>query len=819
MKLRVYILLFLLVFGLTPLILALLINLPLVLDRTTLFYQRAYLQNLRADFRDLDQHLASRHEMIRLLAKLPEPGLILGEQGDADQIDLSRARYTTWINQILADQRDVIQILFIRDDAQERFWLTRDARSQEWRPTAQTPQTPSRLFLDAGLELQPGAVLVSRIRIDPLAGAADPRQLMTLSLVSPIGGGQTDDPRGTVALTLDVGGLAQFYRDTLWVNQDGSYLRPNQLATGQPEAFENFPGLAEIFAEGKLALWKGDASRQMLWLPMFLTEDGLPLWVGRAVDPSPIAAFRNALIIRVLSIILLLVIVVMALARWIARRAERFGQELTGGIGHILHDGRPLRFSWRGPREIHELGEQLTILAETHAEHLRAARAHAAELEQSNRYKSQFLTNVSHELRTPLNSILLLSKMLGAESGGLNASQRRQAQVIHEAGRDLRTMIDNILDISQIEAGHVSVALEWVELRPMLEELIELVGPMLTDKPVKLTLTSDPYALSQLYTDRDKLRQILKNFLSNAIKFTARGQVTMRVEARTDARRPLAISVSDTGIGIPEEKQSIIFEAFQQADGSTRRRYGGTGLGLSISRELAALLGGRIEVKSAPGAGACFSLLLPLSVATEQLPEPALIQMPMPMPTPADTLEFDACPTLRRQCQRMPGDPWILIVERDVKTLVQLASDLSQRGLRIQTAADLNEALETLQEEGEGCELVLLAAQPSAEMTCDTIRQLLQRTQQRTPGPHPAVAVLGEPGTESQIDRCLCVGAVDFLSKPIDANQLSLLLAEVMPESERAGISETATADPTAARLKAKRECLERDCDESLCRV
>ena len=116
MKLRAYILLFLLVFGLTPLILALLINLPLVLDRTTLFYQRAYLQNLRADFRDLDQHLASRHEMIRLLSKLPEPGLILGEQGDADQIDLSRARYTTWINQIFADQRAVIQILFVGDD-------------------------------------------------------------------------------------------------------------------------------------------------------------------------------------------------------------------------------------------------------------------------------------------------------------------------------------------------------------------------------------------------------------------------------------------------------------------------------------------------------------------------------------------------------------------------------------------------------------------------------------------------------------------------------------------------------------------------------
>ncbi len=774
-KLRAYILVFLLVFGLTPLILALLINLPLVLDRTTLFYQRAYLQNLRADFRDLDQHLASRHEMIRLLSKLPEPGLILGEQGDADQIDLSRARYTTWINQILADQRDIIQILFVGDDGQERFWLARDARSQEWRPTAQPPQIPNRQFLEAGLELQPGGVLVSRIRIDPAAGAKDPRQFMTLNLVSPIGGGKAEEPRGAVVLTIDVGGLAQFYRDTLWVNQDGSYLRPNQPASGKPEAFEAFPGLAKIFAEGKLALWKGDQGRQMLWLPMFLTEDGLPLWVGRAVDPSPIDAFRDELMIRVLSIIFLLVVVVMVLARWIAKRAEHFGQELTGGIGHILRDGRPLRFSWRGPREIHELSEQLTTLAETHAKHLQTTQAHARELEKSNRYKSQFLTNVSHELRTPLNSILLLSKMLGAETGGLNAGQRRQAQVIHEAGRDLRTMIDNILDISQIEAGHVNVTLDWVDLRPMLEELIELVGPMLTEKPVELVLTINPHAVSRIYTDREKLRQILKNFLSNAVKFTDRGQVVVMVESRADPKRPVAISVVDTGIGIPQDKQSIIFDAFQQADGSTRRRYGGTGLGLSISRELAALLGGRIDVESAPGAGARFSLLLPLSPADEQAPEPVLTHSVTPS-TSSDDFIFDPRAEIHPEPSLLPGDHWVLIIERDVKTLVQLASDLSRRGLRVQTTADLDEALETLQEEGEGCELVLLAAQMSAEMTCDTIQTLLQRTQ----GPHPAVAVLGEPGTEGQMDGCLGVGALDFLSKPIDVNQLGLLLDEVL---------------------------------------
>ena len=780
-KLRAYILIFLLIFGLTPRVLAVLINLPLVLDRTAMFYQRAYLQNLRADFRDLDQHLASRHEMIRLLSKLPEPGLILGEQGDADQIDVARARYTAGINQIVADQRDIIQILFVGDDGQERFWLARDARTQEWRPTASPPQVPNREFLTAGLELQSGAVMVSRIRIDPLAGVEDPRQLMTLSLVSRIGGEKPDDPRGVVVMTIDVGGLAQFYRDTLWVNHDGSYLRPGQPASGQPEAFDAFPGLAEIFAGGTLAVWKGRQGRQLLWVPMFLTEDGVPLWVGRAVDPSPIEEFRDALIVRVLSIIFLLILVVMVLARWIAARAEHFGEELRGGIGQVLRDGRPLRFSWRGPREIRELGEQLTALAQTHAEHLQTAQAHTRELERSNRYKSEFLANVSHELRTPLNSILLLSKMLAAETSGLNPGQRRQAQVIHEAGRDLRTMIDNILDISRIEAGHVAVSSDWVELRPMLEELIELVEPMAAEKPVALDLKVDPRAATRVYTDRDKLRQILKNFLSNAVKFTEQGRITLAVDAGEDPRRQVVLSVADTGIGIPLDKQEIIFEAFQQADGSTRRRYGGTGLGLSISRELALLLGGRITVESAPGAGACFRLDMPISaVAVEPI---GVVSPAAPTSAHATPLPpLDSHGTLPQTSVRGSGTAsrggWVLIVERDVKTLVQLASELSRRDLRIQTAADLDEALETLQEEGVGCELVLLAAGMSDETTCATIRALLSRNA----GPHPAVAVLGDRSAKTRVSDCLGAGAVEFLSKPIDPDQLTALLAEVLPD-------------------------------------
>ncbi|AGA88968.1 signal transduction histidine kinase [Thioflavicoccus mobilis 8321] len=777
MSLRHLILLFLLIFGLTPLLFGVLINLPLVLDRTTLFYQKAYLQNLRADFRDLDQHLASRHEMIRLLAKLPEPGLILGEEGDEEEIDLARARYTTWINQILGDQQDVIQILFLSGRGEERFWLARDIKSQQWRPTPLPPILPSKAFTDAGLTLQPGGVLVSRIRIDPNAGSDDPRQLLTLDLMSPIGapGGPADAPPGVVVLTIDVGGMAQYYRDTLWVNHDGSYLHPGQPIGASAQAFEDFPGLARIFADGKLAVWRGAHGRQWLWVPMFLTEDTTPLWVGRPVDPSPIDDFRDALILRVISIVFVLVGVVMILARWIATRAEHFGQVLTGGIGRILRDGEPIRFAWRGPREVSELGEQLTALAETHAEHLRAARAHTRELEQSYRYKSEFLANVSHELRTPLNSILLLSKLLADRQSGLDVDQQRQAQVIYEAGRDLRAMIDNILDISLIEAGRVRVALEWIELASLVEELIELVTPLSTEKGLYLRFDPSAVAGTWILSDREKLRQILKNFLSNAVKFTDEGGVEIRIETDEDPSRPVAIHVVDTGIGIPGDKQEIIFEAFQQADGSTRRRYGGTGLGLSISRELARLLDGEISVRSAEGQGACFTLRLPRELAMASHDGDRVIEHRPRAPVAED----GPVPDLHRP--RFDGG-WVLVVERDVEGLLAETTLLEALGLRVQTAADADEAIETLREEA-GCVLILLAAFVSAADTCDTIADIRRESADR---PIP-ILVMGDCADRPWQSICSVTGADGAIAKPIDQGALESAIARLLERRSTPG--------------------------------
>jgi len=805
-KLRNLILLVLLVFALTPLLLAVMINLPLVLDRTALFYQKAYLQNLRADFRDLDQHLASRNEMIRLLAKLPEPGLILGGAGNEDETDLARARYTGWINQILGDQRDIIQILFLGPDSGERFWLTRDPQSGSWSPSTNPPQPPSPKFVEAGLRLQPGAVLVSRIRVDTGASSADPRQLMTLNLISVIGaeaatvaganpvqpapkpaatgrGGSAPEALGAVVITIDVGGLAQFYRDTLWVNANGSYLRPGRAVGGEPQAFQDFPGLAEIFTEGKLALWKGRHGAEMLWVPMFLTEEEVPLWVGRPVDQSPMANFRNALIVRVLSIVLLLILVVLLLARWSAKRVERFGQELAGGIGRVLREGRAIRFRWKGPREVRELADSLTALSETHAEFLRTAREHTQQLEQSNRYKSEFLANVSHELRTPLNSILLLSKMLADDQAGLNPQHRRQAQVINEAGRDLRAMIDNILDISRIEAGQIAVSLEWIELKPVLQELIGLLGPLFTDKGLRLSLEVAPEAPKRIYSDRDKLRQIIKNFLSNAVKFTDQGGVTVSLLGSVADETRVGIAVADTGIGIPKDKQGIIFEAFQQADGSTRRRYGGTGLGLSISRELAKLLGGRIELESDEGRGSRFILWLPVELDPSHLDADRVIHEP---PAASAPVPNAAAPARGAQAAGSPQEPatdpaqcfkghWALLVERDVQALVSMTALLEGLGVRVCTAVDLGEALETLQEEGP-CGVVLLATLVSARDTCDTIRTI--RSDQRYR--EIPIVVMGGQADRTQLDRCGAPDPLHFLKKPVARGELEAVLETLL---------------------------------------
>ena len=280
-----------------------------------------------------------------------------------------------------------------------------------------------------------------------------------------------------------------------------------------------------------------------------------------------------------------------------------------------------------------ELEEKATLLVEQNEEVERkneeveqarlALEEKAEQLALTSKYKSEFLANMSHELRTPLNSLLILSDQLSRNpEGNLSSRQTEFAKTIHASGKELLTLINDILDLSKIESGTVVVDVGELRFPDLLDYVERTFRHVAEAKGVGFRIRVGRDVPRSIYTDSIRFQQVIKNLLSNAFKFTERGQVTLsvdtaregwspQIESLNRARSVLAVSVSDTGIGISPEKQQIIFEAFQQADGSTSRKYGGTGLGLAISREIARLLGGEIRLKSAPGEGSTFILFLP----------------------------------------------------------------------------------------------------------------------------------------------------------------------------------------------------------------
>ncbi|MCA1382265.1 MULTISPECIES: HAMP domain-containing protein [unclassified Bradyrhizobium] len=340
----------------------------------------------------------------------------------------------------------------------------------------------------------------------------------------------------------------------------------------------------------------------------------------------------------------------------------------------------------------------------------RALEEKATELALTSKYKSEFLANMSHELRTPLNSILILGQQLSDNpDGNLSAKQVEFARTIHGAGTDLLNLISDILDLSKIESGTVTVDAEEILTANLLETVGRPFRHEADNRNLSFKIDVDPNLPRSIVTDSKRLQQVLKNLLSNAFKFTADGEVRLKVAGAiggwgsdhpvlNSAPAVIAFEVSDTGIGIPLEKQKLIFEAFQQADAGTSRKYGGTGLGLAISRELASLLGGEIHLRSAPGKGSTFTLYLPLKYsgptlaprapASQQYGQPPALQPA----APDQQRVIEQLPDDRLNLE--PGDTILLIVEDDphyARVLVDLARD---KGFKVLVAARGAEALE-----------------------------------------------------------------------------------------------------------------------------
>jgi CheY-like chemotaxis protein/signal transduction histidine kinase len=343
----------------------------------------------------------------------------------------------------------------------------------------------------------------------------------------------------------------------------------------------------------------------------------------------------------------------------------------------------------------------------------RALEEQATELSLTSKYKSEFLANMSHELRTPLNSILILGQQLADNpDGNLNSKQVEFARTIHGAGTDLLNLISDILDLSKIESGTVTVEAQEIAFTSLLETVGRPFRHEAEARGLSFEVQASANLARTITTDSKRLQQVLKNLLSNAFKFTDQGGVWLKVSLATDgwtAGHPIldqvpevvAFEVSDSGIGIPLDKQRIIFEAFQQADASTNRKYGGTGLGLAISRELSNLLGGEIHLRSTPSMGSSFTLYLPLryagpSIALRPAPVSTRAQY-APAPLPAGLTERVE-PIKDDRTEIEPGDPVLLIVEDDphyARIIVDLARD---KGFKVLLAVRGTDALALAEE-------------------------------------------------------------------------------------------------------------------------
>uniref|UniRef100_UPI001E54DFBF HAMP domain-containing protein n=1 Tax=Pseudonocardia sp. TRM90224 TaxID=2812678 RepID=UPI001E54DFBF len=418
----------------------------------------------------------------------------------------------------------------------------------------------------------------------------------------------------------------------------------------------------------------------------------------------------------------------------------------------------------------------------------------AQQLALANQYKSEFLANMSHELRTPLNSLLLLSRLLADNPDeNLSSKQIEFASTIHGAGSDLLRLIDDILDLSKIEAGRVDVDVTPVDLTEVRVDIEQAFGPQAEVKGLELRVEASDDLPPVITTDVQRLQQILRNLLANAMKFTDTGGVTMTlskvpagtlhgVPALDSAESVVSFAVRDTGIGIPAGKLEMIFEAFQQADGTTSRKYGGTGLGLSISKNLARMLGGKIEVQSVVGEGSVFTLLLPDELSAANAPAGRILPPREPEPPAPEPIR----PTRGNNpiLRAAPGGPagvkatpelsgaTVLIVDDDVRNVFALTSALELHGLTVLYADNGTDGIRMLTQHPE-IDIVLMDAMMPDLDGNETTRRIRALPQ----GKDLPVVFLTAKAMPGDRESSLAAGATDYITKPVDLDELLTLMA------------------------------------------
>jgi len=396
----------------------------------------------------------------------------------------------------------------------------------------------------------------------------------------------------------------------------------------------------------------------------------------------------------------------------------------------------------------------------------------ARQLALSSQYKTDFLSNMSHELRTPLNSLLVLAQILAENSAGnLTAKQVEYAGTILSSGVDLLNLINDILDLAKVESGKMEVYQTEVKLKDIEDCAKRSYLPVAQTKVLEFSVQFDDDLPEVIYTDEQKLRQIVNNLLANAFKFTKKGSVLLQIKKapkHTAATPMLAISVVDTGIGIPGDKFNIIFDEFLQADGTTSRKFGGTGLGLAISKKYAQLLGGFIRLESQEGKGSTFTLFVPVNIAGASIKDAAASEVAVGLEEPASA---DVNQLAIEPAQGPLEGRKILIVDDDMRNVFALTAILENHKMDVLFAVDGKAGIKTLQENPD-IDLVLMDIMMPEMDGYEAMKYIRQIPKFQT---LPIIALTAK-AMKYDREKCINAGASDYISKPVNVKQLLSLI-------------------------------------------